>query len=75
MNSKKLFELVCKFAHARCSEIFPEYNEALGRTFASVCSGSSFPGFWLEIPLNESQDESKIDLHVQFGKDEIADLD
>ncbi len=75
MNSKNLFELVCNFAHARCPEIFPEYNETVGRTFSSVCSGSLFPGFWLEIPLNESKDESKTDLHVQFSKDEIADLD
>ena len=74
MDTKKLFELVCNCAHIRCPDIFPKYNEAVGRTFSSVCSGSSFPGFWLEIPLNESQDESKIDLHVQFSKDEIADL-
>lgn len=74
MDTKKLFELVCNFAHRRCPEVFPEYNEAVGRTFSSVSSGSSFPGFWLEIPLNESQDESKIDLHVQFSKKEIADI-
>lgn len=74
MNSKKLFESVCTLAHLRCPEFFPEYNETIGQTFLSVCSGSSFPGFWLEIPLTESQNTSKIDLHVQFRKNEIADI-
>ena len=67
MNSEKLFECVCRIAHSRCPEIFPDYNKTLGQTFSSLCSSSAFPGFWLEIPLKQS----KIDLHVQFSKKEI----
>ena len=72
MNSKKLFENLCTIAHSRCPEIFPEYNEIHGQIFSSLCSGSSFPGFWLEIPLSGSGDKAKIDFHVQFSKNEIV---
>ena len=65
MDKLKLFTDICTLVHTRCPSVFQGADMPLTSAFNRSCTGTAFPGFWLEMPLSGPM---HTDLFLQYAK-------